>query len=637
MRPFPSELRMTPSATYNFTGAFTFQMSIAIALGLLVFACPLTVWAQTPRFAQDLFFVDLSGSMVEKLPQTPLEVRQRILKEWLESHKDSEVMLASFDTEIHEQRTPYNLAKPNELERAERWLHQLPTKKPRGTNLWRSLEKSLTIAQDLIQKHPDVPITLHFLTDGIDTEHVTTAEKVLQAFAGLHPRRIASADGAAGDFDIEISAPTSSPPSVSLPSPSPSSVSSPSPSISPSPALGTTQTPSPSSSISPIASPTQTPTVTAEVQEPRIVFDRQFVYFVNKTLPNADSYLWHVKWNPPRPEGSETLLKTTPCASPNQNPTEKEKLDPADEAEVSGTDFVYQFLNPCGVPRSYSVILTATYKETKINAPSISILVQPHGITESQVLTSKGFDWEGSKKSMDLWLGYLATIVTGVSSVISAIRRAKEKPTAAPDTPKWERPLNFLKFFWLPILLALLCVGFLGLSVFLHQRAATAATAEKNVSDTAKMLEVHTTSSVSSVVALPSPVAAKQSNLPPVNFINAPVQPPTSASNANQYIGQFVVMLLLIILLTLGAAAMWLLTFKRAQAERASEHPDQSFVTQLRDLEELVERKVISRKHAMAFKNAVLERAYKQYGIPPPKQTERPRGQGPPKQRADSS
>ena len=122
--------------------------------------------------------------------------------------------------------------------------------------------KNLNIARKQVRKHSGEPVIVHVLTDGLDTEGVTTKEKVMRKFPDAEELPTSIGADRLGDFDIKISNPRGPSPT---PTPTPTATATPSATRSPIPSPTPTATPSPTPSIarSPIATVTPSPTPTA--------------------------------------------------------------------------------------------------------------------------------------------------------------------------------------------------------------------------------------------------------------------------------------------------------------------------------------------------------------------------------------
>ena len=461
---------------------------IVVGLVMVCYACGISGAATSER---DIFLVDISGSMLEKPrgQESPsgLQIRQEKLKEWLEQHKDSTVGLMAFNTAIRFQSS-FDLSKPAEWDSANSWIDRLKKSKPKGTNLWRCLQKAVGIAAQLAHQQPGEAITLHVLTDGRDTENVTTLEDVVKRFADLKLNIRPKEAFGLGDFDVELpnNSPVPSQPPMASPSPSPSSVVSilppptPTPSSSPPPA---------NASISPSVSPASSIAVLyqrkkwpSKIQEPRIVFDGQFVHFINKTHPSADSYEWTVRWNKPMSDqqiiASREANHSTPVASAAATPSASKEEE---TATIAGPDLVYQFRNPDKVPRSYSVLLTGIYpKQERIVASPLNILVQAHGVLQKVSEQDQKVSGKESERRWALF-GAIATSLIGIiPSLVTALWKSRNQGGDARGSETRSEGKQRREIAWAMFALSVILCGFFILRSFGISDEITKAAAARN-------------------------------------------------------------------------------------------------------------------------------------------------------------
>ena len=286
-----------------------------IAAGLLGLWIGSTGIAGDVSGEHNIFLVDISGSMLKSkgATPTPIHVRQELLRNWLNANASSSVTLISFNTHISSPQT-FNLANANELAKALQWINELQSNKPRGTHLWTCLSKTLHVSADWIKQHPKDSVVLHVFTDRLDTERTVSFGDAIKDFAEVNPRQLPANGG--GDFELRIvkkseETTTNGGPRTKDSTPTP--------------------TPTPTSTPTPILTPTPTGEAAAfEIQEPRIVSSGQFVHFINKTSPPADSYFWTIRENPRRCHRVKSGDMTQPADS---------------EVELPAEHLVYQFCN----------------------------------------------------------------------------------------------------------------------------------------------------------------------------------------------------------------------------------------------------------------------------------------------------
>jgi hypothetical protein len=330
-----------------------------VALGLA------QLHGQSTQAETHFFLVDVSASMWAKpkgAPATELEMRRNGLKLWLKSHQSSRVTLMSFDTDVHSPAT-CDLRNPGDRRQADEWVERLTMNKPRGTYLWSCVRKALETASNLAHQEPGLVVTLHVLTDRVDTERSSHRLQVMDEFRDAKwPADIAERKG---DFEVTVQVPISPTPSVS-PTPTstasvpPTPTATPSPSPTPSPRLPEPGSPTPGPSHAPSSSPCVSPSPCSgkplfETAEPHTVAHGQFAQFVNKTDPPAKAYHWTI-------QRSGTPVLDYENVAPRERSTE--------------THWGYRFINRTTRAESYTVRLNALYGNTWLEAPPLIILVQ---------------------------------------------------------------------------------------------------------------------------------------------------------------------------------------------------------------------------------------------------------------------
>jgi len=386
--------------------------------------------AKETKAEHHVFLVDVSRSMKERPKGTKtshLGLRQQRLRTLLQSFKDFDVTLMSFNNDIRS-KCCYDLANSDERKMAEEWVDGLVIRKERGTHLWTCLTKALDISFAVAQRDSDRPVTLHVLTDRRDTERDSTLEEETKP-EKTKDRRIKAESEAFGDFYIPIAINTSPSPTVTpppgatvTPTPSPSATASasaapsatatitPSPTATAGPSPTPILTPSPSGTVTPTPSASATPcippspcaaSVAFDIDSPRIVKSGQIVQFVNKTLPPADSYSWTVTHN------VGGLKGVTPGKNrPDDDSREKQ--------------WAYQFTNTSSRAESYTVRLVATYGQTTIEAPPVIVVVQRSPTVIDLI-------WSNLSNIFVALGPGLGTFVLGLLKTIGELRKNKER------------------------------------------------------------------------------------------------------------------------------------------------------------------------------------------------------------------
>ena len=559
-----------------------------IAAGLLGLWIESTGVAGDIRAEHHIFLVDISGSMLKAKGATPspIHVRQEVLRNWFKTNPSSSVTLISFNTDIGPPQT-FKLANANELAKALQWINELQSKKSRGTYLWRCLSKTLHVSTEWIKQHPEDSVVVHVLTDRLDTERAISFADAIKDFAEVTPRELLANGG--GDFELRIvkkSEETTTNgglrPNESTPTPTATATPIPTP-TSPSP----TSTPTPT-----------TETVTFEIQEPRIVSSGQFVHFVNKTSPPADSYFWTIRENPRR------------CDSTNVEKTD-DPVKPV-EVELAMEHLVYQFCNPDTDPRSYTVFLTATrHGKPSVSSP-ISILVQASRQT-----------WAARVQTIDIAkiITDIGTVFTGICTIVTTIGALRSKKKS--DETKTADPTSFAGGVsskkenryrtWLIVFLTWFLI--FGCASFLLSAARNRALVDKTLEQTQELKVPPPTRQ--------QPLSGQGEGSGPVtpltviNNIPSNLVPaerlPVVASSSDHVSIVLIVLATVIVVLALIAAAEFL---RRKGKEWPTSYSSRgSLIEQLSEIDKLGERGIIAKEESRNFREAILNELRKRYGV----------------------
>jgi hypothetical protein len=356
---------------------------------------------------------------------TPLQERKTFLKQWINEHSAASITLMSFGRGILSSRE-FRLDRAKERQEALQWIDSLRIQRGRYSYVWDSCRIVLSVASELFL-YPDRSVFLHVLTDAQDNnEGSGDLKSILQSFPHA-TREPQTSTGQSGDFIISLKK-ARTPPPTDPPTPTPTATSTAKPSATPSPsatAKGTeAATPTASANSTPTPTPIATPITTPcssvspcdaktafGIQEPRVVYDGQFVQFTNNSIPRADSYVW-------------TVTRDSSSGAECSPDYEKSPAARRSTEEHWG----YRFSNLCSEPQSYSVNLTATYGATKVSATPITVIVHRRPA-------------ERFWNSIPFWgpiplpsVSELATLVTGIGTILTTIASFRKR-TPDPNVP----------------------------------------------------------------------------------------------------------------------------------------------------------------------------------------------------------
>jgi hypothetical protein len=508
------------------------------------------------------------------------------LRNWFKTNPGSSVTLISFNTDISSPQT-FKLANANELAKALQWINGLQSKKPRGTYLWRCLSKTLHVSTDWIKQHPEDSVVLHVFTDRLDTERTISFGDAIKDFAEVTPRELPANGG--GDFELRIVKKSEEPTTIGGSRPKDST-----PTPTSNPALTSTSTPT-------------AETATFEIQEPRIVSSGQFVHFINKTSPPADSYFWTIRENPRR------------CHSTNAKKTD-EPAKPV-EVELVMEHLVYRFCNPGTDPRSYTVFLTAVRGgKPSVSAP-VSILVQASRQRWAERL--RRIDIVKIVTNIGTVVTCLGTIVTGIGALINR-RKPYDTRTAGGTSlvggAASRKTSRYRK--WLTVWFV--CVA--GLVIFLSASLFLSGARKRALAD--NTFEEAQELKVAQPIGQPSVSGQRQGSGPvaPLTVINnipsnpAPAERPrVIAAPSDRASTVLIVLATVIVLFALIAAVEFL---RRKGKEWPTSYSSWGSLTeQLSALDKLRYEKIIPEEELEMFREAILEELRKRYGVSSKKST----------------
>jgi len=559
-----------------------------IAAGLLGLWIGSTGIAGDIRAEHHIFLVDISGSMLKAKGATPspIHVRQEVLRNWFKTNPSSSVTLISFNTDISSPQT-FKLANANELAKALRWINELESNKRRGTHLWTCLSKTLHVSTDWIKQHPEDSVVLHVLTDRLDTERTISFGDAIKDFAEVTPRELLANGG--GDFELRIVKKSEETTTNGGPRPKEST---------PTPTATATATPTPT----PTPTSTSTPTPTAEaatfeIQEPRIVSSGQFVHFINKTSPPADSYFWTIRENPRRCDRVKSGDATQPADS---------------EVELPAEHLVYQFCNDGTQPRSYTVFLTATRGAKASVSPPVSILVQASP-GKWTAMTSR-INWNQLWTHAGAFFSGLISLLSVIATIING-KKSHDAQKIGGSREVIRRSRNrALIFFGLFIVFLILC-GWLT-----HKATVVAAEADQVAEQKAAENAKPPPTSAMAPSVPQSPLSGSTPPPAPPVIINVPSNQPAGgvapplAPPQNPISTISIILVTLLATLALAAAA----EFIRRQAKDwpTSYSSWGSLIEQLSELDRLREGKIIPEDELETFREAILRELRKRYGVP---------------------
>lgn len=572
---------------------------------LLVNSC--SGFAQETQHEQHFFLVDVSGSMDANPPRSRfshLEIRKQELKEWFAAHSTSSVTLMTFFAKIDpEEGVKYDLG--TSLNEANKWADRLTIQARGGTHLWNCLRAVLTRVSGIVVNNPDSLVTVHVLTDGIDTERKNSLDQVIGDFPYARTVPMSLASQELGDFDVKVTKAITPKPTISAsPSPGPSS-----------------PPPPPEREKISQASSGVPENVSFEIQEPRIVSSLQIVHFINKTSPAADSYAWTIRHNLPRDETKtnpdgwikrawKKLLvffgknSSTPAqgVAPAQNAAEPEEIESSDE------HLVRRFENGGLEARSYTVRLFAKYGSRTIAAPPLSVLVQAPPKQPS--------GWDTIFK----WLsGFLASgSLIPLGTELLKLLGAKKADRSNEEIRKSRNRL----WIWLAVTAVLFSTF-----IFLALRPSAeeeAVAAETSAVEAAARVQA---TSRSSSPAVQSGSAPQQGPVSPTNNITVRTDRlPGEVENATASIKGLIptISIFFVSLVAVFGLIMAALT-RREKGGSLSNRFGRPVTEQLDEIERLASAKIIPKSQVSAFRKAILEQVRKQYEIIPKTRRPKPR------------
>ena len=650
---------------------------LLIAAAFISFVIPLSSLAEETKPERHFCLVDVSRSMDETLDNAKankLQIRKDYLKALFEEHRNWSVTLLSFNTVIHPElpEPPYDLGNQSDWQKANEWVERLSPKKQRGTYLWTCLRKTLNIARKQVRKHSGEPVIVHVLTDGLDTEGVTTKEKVMRKFPDAEELPTSIGADRLGDFDIKISnprgpSPTPTPtptatatPSATrspIPSPTPTATPSPTPSIArspiatvtPSPTPTATPSPGPSTARSPMATATPwlppsaspgpvssatawpaTETVLFEIQEPRVVYDGQFVHFINKTWPPADSYVWTIRRNMTRVDVAPTdskqqHLDPMPTPTPTPSATPEHIITEFERADSSSQPLVYQFRNSEASSRSYTVYLSGQFGVTKRSAMPITVVVQASPIPPDPWDRFK----EWLSQNFHLLISALGSFLTSILTTLIARKQSK----AANENRSGQQDSNVPNRGWLLFAVAVasfaLCIILFGLSF------RTTPKEEKLAAERSSLEKVARLQALSQASAQPpqSPLAGDGKTVRPNITISSEPSGNDAATSvasiqaASQTTSSFLIVVVTVLAVVVIVALIRIvvrqgnggrfrnLLLKVAPAT-VSASGGRSITEQWNEIERLHQARIVPKNQLRAFKTALFRQLRTLYKVP---------------------
>lgn len=539
------------------------------------------------------FLVDTSGSMLKAKgkPRSPLHDRQQVLRSWLNANPTSVVTMMSFDVTVSPART-FDLAKTDELGHALAWVDNLGKTKAKRTFLWSSLPKAIAVVSNWGKQHPSDVLMLHVFTDRRDTEGRGNFADVIRRYPNVQPKELPQTPN--GDFDLvithEAARPDGPPAGVNLPPPLPNSGGD----------SGGYATAESSSTASPTPSPPSS--VSFEIQEPRVVLSGEFVHFINRTSPPADSYTWTIRHNASAcPKPSEKSDKSVGGQAEGAK-----SVSAGEELKFFTEHLVHQFCNEKDAePQSYTVILGALRDDEEISSAPMSILVQtsPAKLEKNK----KEFDWEVFWKTAGAIAGFGTTLVTGYLGVRNAMKTDDDKKEGKPEF----RRIASSGIFFLVCLVALAFGAYFTFGAIGASDKASKAAAEQNTLAVRPGRMLNPT-------AIPIPGQSATGALPVTVINNIPTnpsvaQPPITISPSQTTPAISVVLLTIVVLVALVALAV--LVRRRAGGWPSIFLPRGSPIEQLQEVERLYRDGLITGDQLSIFKKDILDKLQKQYGI----------------------
>ncbi len=160
--------------------------------------------------ADFVIVVDTSGSMTQKISRRDKRIRittvQQALRTWLQAlPSESRLTLISFNSGIQSKREVI-FQNPGDRQQALQWVEEQDEEAKRNgnTHLWTTLHQALTIAADYAQQSSGRTVQVRVLTDGKDTERITTFEQVLRNFPIVDGKSIQGNLVILGDLAMNI-------------------------------------------------------------------------------------------------------------------------------------------------------------------------------------------------------------------------------------------------------------------------------------------------------------------------------------------------------------------------------------------------------------------------------------------------
>jgi PKD repeat protein len=175
----------------------------------IIFLLGLGAW--TPAAASDyVIVVDSSGSMTKAISKKDSRVRIRTVQEALRNYlgalpADSRVTLISFNSGIAAE-VELVLRSDADRARAIKFVDVLEeeAQKDGNTHLWTTLRRALKIASQYAKQNANTTVSVRVLTDGQDTEEVTTLEQVLNEFPLVDGESIKANLVLLGDLEMNL-------------------------------------------------------------------------------------------------------------------------------------------------------------------------------------------------------------------------------------------------------------------------------------------------------------------------------------------------------------------------------------------------------------------------------------------------
>jgi len=169
----------------------------------------LLFFVSTVCHAADLVIVvDTSGSMKDPISRTDRRVRLATVQQALESYlnalpEDTRIFLISFNTGIASEKEVVLRGEAKRREAVD-WVRALQASG--DTWLWTTVQRALKIASEYARQNPDQPVLVRILTDGQDTQRVTTLDEVLKEFPLVNGESIQANLVLLGDIEMKVAA-----------------------------------------------------------------------------------------------------------------------------------------------------------------------------------------------------------------------------------------------------------------------------------------------------------------------------------------------------------------------------------------------------------------------------------------------